>query len=80
MIYYLYHIPNVKIGCTHNLIERFSGRKHIQYEVLETYSNIEIASKREIELQHQYGYKVDNTPYKTIVEKNKNPNQRKMFF
>jgi len=75
-MYYIYHIPNVKIGCTHNLIERFAGRRHIQYEVLETYNDIKIASQREIELQIQYGYKVDNTPYKTIVEKNKNLNQR----
>lgn len=39
------------------------------YEILETHTDIMEVSRREIELQKQYGYKVDNVYYK---ESNKN--------
>jgi hypothetical protein len=62
-MYYIYHIPGVKIGCTKNLGNRMRQTK-LDWEVLETHSDIDIASKREIELQKQYGYKIDTSTYK----------------
>ena len=75
MKYYIYHIPNHmwkdgaigKIGCTYRLTKRMKQQKTTDFEILETHSDIYIASDREIELQKQYGYKVDKKPYwKTI--------------
>ena len=69
--YYIYHIPNHKwpngligkIGCTDDLERRMADQYATKYEVLETHLDIYIASDREIELQKQYGYPVDKTPY-----------------
>ena len=45
----------------------YSYPKNTVYEVLETHTDIFIASDREILLQRRYGYKVDTVPYwKTI--------------
>jgi len=64
-MYYIYHIPGVKIGCSTNPNRRvFQQYKGNDWEILETHNDINIASKREIELQKQYGYNVDNTSYK----------------
>ncbi len=66
--YYIYEIPGVKIGCTNNIKRRVQQQKCTQYKVLETHADIIEASRREIELQKQYGYKVDKTPYyKTLL-------------
>jgi hypothetical protein len=76
-MYYIYHIPNFKwkktkklgkIGCTDDLEKRMIENGATEYEVLETHSDIYIASDREIELQKQYGYPVDNKPYWKMVE------------
>ena len=61
--YYIYHIPGVKIGCTNNPKKRVSSQTSNEWEILEEHSDINIASKREIELQKQYGYKVDKQLY-----------------
>ena len=64
MTYYIYHIEGVKIGCTTNPKYRVKYQQnHSNWEILEEHSDIYIASEREIELQKQYGYKVDKTPY-----------------
>ena len=63
-MYYIYHIPGIKIGCTTNPKQRVEKRQgYAKYEILETHTDINIASKREIELQQEYGYKIDATPY-----------------
>jgi hypothetical protein len=63
-MYYIYHIPGIKIGCTTNPKRRIlEVQKFTKYEILETHSDINIASEREIQLQKQYGYKIDATPY-----------------
>ena len=62
-MYYIYHIVGVKIGCTKNPQRRTKQQGFSSYEILETYDCIDRASQRELELQKQYGYKVDNTPY-----------------
>jgi hypothetical protein len=68
-MYYIYHIPGVKVGCTSNLKNRMKQQGFTQYEVLETHADIDIASHREIEIQKQYGYvEPSNTNYKQHIE------------
>lgn len=67
-MYYIYHIPGVKIGCTTNVKRRVNKQGYSEYQILETHTDIHIASQREIELQKQYGYKVDNTLYSQSYE------------
>jgi hypothetical protein len=62
-MYYIYHIPGKKVGCTKNPNSRLRQQNAETYEILETHSDINIASQREIELQKQYGYKVDTCTY-----------------
>jgi hypothetical protein len=60
-MYYIYHIPGKKVGCTKNIKQRVQYRQGFKnYEILEEHSDISIASKREIELQLEYGYLRDN--------------------
>ena len=73
-VYYIYHIPNKKIGVTRDLNNRVTlvqGYKPGEYEVLDSSSDINYISDREIELQKIYGYKVDRTLYKNLVNKMK---------
>ena len=62
-MYHIYHIPGVKIGCSSNVESRVKIQKFDNYEILEEHNDVYIASKREIELQKQYGYKVDRIPF-----------------
>ena len=74
IIYYLYHIPGKKIGVTRNLIDRVTkqqGYKSDEFEVLDQSEDIDYISKREIELQQSYGYKVDKELYKNLFNKMK---------
>lgn len=66
--YYIYHIDGTKIGCTSNLEKRMADQGFTNWEIIETHTDIYIASEREIELQKQYGYKVDKMPYWQSVE------------
>ena len=71
-MYYIYHIPGKKIGCTTNLQRRVTeqqGYKESEYEVLLKTENIEEASNAETILQKQYGYKKDLRPYKNLFKK-----------
>ena len=65
--YFIYHIPGVKIGCTTNLKKRINHQKFKDYEVLEIHTDVFEASKREIELQKQYGYPVDKQLYTQTI-------------
>jgi hypothetical protein len=68
-MYYIYHIPGVKVGCTKNLTTRMKRQGFSEYEILETHTDIDIASNREIELQNQYGYiEPSRTNYKQHIE------------
>jgi hypothetical protein len=64
-IFTIYHIPGVKIGCTTNLRKRLreQGLLDTEWEVLETHTDNQVASKRETELQIQYGYPLDRSVY-----------------
>ena len=73
-VYYIYHIPGKKIGVTRDLNNRVTlvqGYKPGEYEVLDSSSDIDYISGREIELQKVYGYKIDRTLYKNLVNKMK---------
>lgn len=67
-MYYIYHIPRVKIGCTQNPNNRIKQQTKGDYEILETHTDIDVASEREIELQKQYGYKVDTSNYSQAIK------------
>ena len=67
--YIIYHIPGKKIGVTNDLYNRVEcqqGYEVGEYEVLESSNDIDYISKREIELQKSYGYRVDLKPYNEL--------------
>jgi NTP pyrophosphatase (non-canonical NTP hydrolase) len=69
MMYYLYHIPGVKIGVTTNLedrVERQQGYYPDEYEVIMSTTDIDLVSKKERQLQKAYGYRVDMIPYNKL--------------
>lgn len=61
--YYIYHIKGKKIGCTTEPLQRTKKQGYTEYEILETHTDIYLASNREIDLQKQYGYEIDTVPY-----------------
>ena len=65
--YKIYHIPGVKIGVSVNPIRRMRRQNNQPYEILETHTDIIKVSEREIELQKEYGYKIDTIPYYIFV-------------
>jgi hypothetical protein len=67
-MYYIYHIKGVKIGCSTQPDKRVKKQGYTEYEILETHIDINLADKREKELQEQYGYKVDTATYKQSRE------------
>ena len=74
IIYYLYHIPGKKIGVTRDLNNRVTKQQGYfpdEYEVLVHSDDIDYISKREIELQQSYGYKIDRVEYKNLGKKMK---------
>lgn len=63
-MYYIYHIPGIKIGCTINPERRIKlSQGYLHWEILEEHLDKDIAAERELILQRQYGYPEDNTPY-----------------
>ena len=72
MTYYLYHIPGKKIGVTCDLKNRVTvqqGYSPDEYEVLESSEDIDHISSLELQLQKEYGYRVDMVPYKNLKPK-----------
>jgi len=72
--YKVYHIPEKKIGCTINLIERVEktqGFKPGEYEVVFETDDVKEASDMEIKLQKKFGYKKDRTPYHKLHRRKK---------
>ena len=69
IMYYIYHIPGKKVGVTRDLNSRVTqqqGYTPDEYEVLDHSTDIDYISKREIELQQSYGYKIDRKLYKNL--------------
>ena len=67
--YIIYHIPGKKIGVTNDLYNRVESQQGYEvgeYEILESSDDIDYISKRELELQEEYGYKVDRIPYNEL--------------
>jgi len=58
-MYYIYHIPDVKIGCSVRPRNRVKSQGYNEYLILEEHIDIHIAKQRELELQKEYGYRVD---------------------
>jgi len=82
-MYYLYHIPGKKIGVTRNLNKRVTqtqGYKPNEYEVLDQSDDIDYISKKELELQTSYGYKVDIKPYKNLFKMKVNVTEQTTTF
>lgn len=63
-MYYIYHIKSKKIGVSMNPQKRVAQQGYTEYEILEEHTCIDRVSVREMELQKQYGYRVDDTSYK----------------
>ena len=65
MTYYIYHIPEKKIGVTCDLNKRVTeqqGYEPHEYEILEETEDIDEASYMERMLQEEFGYRVDEIP------------------
>ena len=74
IMYYIYHIPGKKVGVTRDLNNRVTKQQGYfpdEYEVLDHSDDIDYISKREIELQQSYGYKIDRVEYKNLGKKMK---------
>lgn len=72
-MYSIYHIPGSKIGVTNNLkdrVERDQGYKEHEYEILEVSDDFNFISRKEVELQAHFGYKIDPQLYKDIASNN----------
>ena len=62
-MYYIYHIPGDKIGCTKDLIKRMADQGFTDWEILEEHTEGWLAGDRERELQKEYGYPLDKVHY-----------------
>ena len=81
MIYFIYHIPGIKIGCTSDLQTRMRVQSFTEWEILEEHTDIYEASDREIQLQKDYGLPVDKMLYYQKISHltntgNKYPNRK----
>ncbi len=86
-MYYIYHIPGVKIGMTKNYPQRCLDQGFTEYELTETHTDIMIGSEREkqLNLEHSYPWN-DSQYYYLMVERgsnnkgNPNKHQRKLTY
>ena len=72
MKYKIYHIKGKKIGCTQNVKQRVEieqGYSPEEYDILFQTDDIEEASRAELQLQKDLGYKVDEVPYDKLFSK-----------
>jgi len=66
-MYYIYYIEGIKIGCSKNPKRRVKAQGYTEFTILETHTDIKIASERERSLQKEYGLKMDNTLYSQTI-------------
>jgi len=67
-MYYIYHVPGKKIGCSKEPENRVAKQGFSNFEILETHEDGWIAGDREIELQKEYGYPVDKVHYMISIQ------------
>ena len=70
-MYFIYHIKGIKIGVSTNPKQRVKNQGYTEYEILEEHTCIDTASNRELELQAEYGYRVDRVLYKSSYKRTK---------
>ena len=70
MIFKIYHVVGTKFGCAmeHQLKHRTKVQGFTNYLIHEEHTCIFEASRRERELQEEYGYPIDPIPYWQTVE------------
>ena len=69
-MYFVYHIPKVKVGMTHDLGSRVfekQGYDPSEVQILYVTRSMEEASELEIAYQKSLGYKVDRMSYKDLM-------------
>lgn len=72
-MYCIYHIPGKKIGVTNdveNRVSRQQGYNEDEYEILDMSDDLDYISRKELELQKHFGYRVDSQLYKDIENNN----------
>ncbi|MEY4457278.1 MAG: hypothetical protein RLY15_1542 [Bacteroidota bacterium] len=75
-MYYIYHIPGIKIGCTTDVQRRVEFEQgYSEYEILYESECIYSASRMELQLQKNLGYPVDITPYYKSYNNRKKGNE-----
>ena len=81
-MYYIYHIPGKKVGCTKRLEQRLKEQKLklSDCDRIITTSCIKKASQIELELQIEYGYKVDAVNYEKMYEFSKKGKRDNLTF
>lgn len=75
-MYCIYHIPGKKIGVTNDVTNRLvneQGYSEDEFEILEMSESFNYISTREIELQEEFGYRMEPILYKD-QQANKNNN------
>ena len=68
-MYYLYHVPGVKIGVTTNIkerVERQQGYIESEYDIIMSSDDIDNISEWERKLQKKLGYRVDEKLYSKL--------------
>lgn len=66
-----------KIGATEDIQRRAKSYKLESLEILESHTNLKEVSKREMELQAQYGFKIDHIEYWKARKMHKSPESKK---
>jgi len=80
-MYYVYHIPNIKVGMTKDLGDRVfeqQGYDPHEVELLFVSRDMEAASKKELEYQRLFELKEDRQSYKDLITKQKPMNNFKI--
>jgi NTP pyrophosphatase (non-canonical NTP hydrolase) len=73
-MYYVYHVPGVKVGMTKDLGDRVfeqQGYEPHEVELLYVSRDMESASQKELEYQKALQYPVDRQSYKDLMKKQK---------
>ena len=82
-MYFVYHVPKVKVGVTANLGKRVfdeQGYDPSEVQILHTTYLMEEASELEKMYQKSFGYKVDQMTYADLINSNKKKSKPKTKF